>query len=59
MSGHPHIGEIVYGDRDQSNPWLVVGHDDTAIILVPAGTTIRRTHKGNVYNEKGEGEWQE
>lgn len=59
MSGHPYIGQLVYGEKNCERPFLVAGIEGTGLILVPLGTPLHRTHKGNVYNEHGEGEWQE
>lgn len=57
----PHVGQIVYGAPDKKYPSIVVSSSDEepSILIVPYGTDLRRTHKGNVYNADGQTEWRE
>lgn len=52
-------GETVFLGDDGSRPYTVVHTESTTIWIVPAGTEVRATHKGNVYNRDGEREWME
>lgn len=59
MSGQPYVGQVVYLDQKATMPMKVSHVEGTLIWMVPTYTDFKTTHKGNVYNANGEGEWVE
>lgn len=53
MRNLPYVGEIMYADPDGAAPVKIVHVDGHLVWCVPAGTEVRVTNKGNLYDFYG------
>ncbi len=53
MRNLPRVGEIMYADSSGSKPVKIVHADGYLVWYVPAGTEVRVTNKGNLYDSNG------